>query len=101
MQTRRIEKLEQYIESLGGDPVNVIESATSGSTSLQEPVVSIDMSVDCLKLGDNTGRLRDGASGIANEGSQCSEQARLVEHDEETTYVEVFAHPFVTHFEES
>lgn len=81
-QSERIEKLEKYIRSLGHDPDQVISTPKTSNND-----ISIDNSISSQK------NLQTASSCAVPASSRHSEQARLVEHDEKTTYIEAFAHP--------
>lgn len=90
-ESRRIEKLEEYIRRLGGDPNHIQSSARLSPTPLNErSSLEHALSVDKLIPDQETGRHEGGSSSTPITSFRNSEQARLVEHNEETTYVEAF-----------
>jgi hypothetical protein len=85
MQSERIARLEQYIRSLGRDPDQAAQGTIANPTGSNERLIPSDVP------SQNVKRQRDGSScTVPAAGSRNSEQARLVEHDEQTTYIEAF-----------
>ena len=92
MQSERIERLEQYIRSLGGNPEQITHnSASNPSTLTPSPVPEKLPGKDNSVPSPSMKRKRDGSPSTATMGSRSSSQAKLVEHDEQTTYIETFA----------
>lgn len=96
-QSERIERLEQYIRSLGRDPNQIAPGVISKPATTNEPLIPND-----VFTGDNSmpnqklKYQRDNSSFGAKVHPRHSEQARLVEHDEQTTYLEAFATPLTS-----
>jgi hypothetical protein len=91
---QRIERLEQYIRSLGHDPDHVVaQGTTPNPTTSKACIIPKTVPEDILAPSQNTKRQRDGLDYTATASSRNSEQARLVQHDEQTTYVEAYAVP--------
>ncbi|RDW56719.1 hypothetical protein BP6252_14012 [Coleophoma cylindrospora] len=71
------------------DPDQVTQSALSNSTTSTEPLVPDVLSTPCKSAkSQNIKDLRDGSPRTAIVRSLNGEQARLVEHDEQTTYID-------------
>lgn len=91
VQSERIRRLEQYIRSLGSDPDQIVQTAISGPMTSEELLIPNEIpAIDNLMSRQNIKRQRDGSFCTATSGLRSSEQARLVEHDEQTTYIEAF-----------
>jgi len=90
-QSERIENLEQYIRTLGHDPDKIAQR-----TPVASPVVNEHGEVKDLPAPTATNTSQDVERQknvwlrTTKTNSRNSEQARLVQHDEETTYIETF-----------
>lgn len=91
-QSQRVEKLEHYIRSLGGDPDQVAQSYNTGPTTSEENAIqNVPSATEKSIRSQNITRHQDEPLGIPPTGSRNGQQAGLVEHEEETTYIETFA----------
>jgi hypothetical protein len=92
MQSERIERLEQYIRSIGRDPDEVAQSTNSTLKTSNEHHISNNAPVAVSSIPkQKVNGQQDGSSCTTTTRSQINEQARLVEHDEQMTYIEAFA----------
>jgi hypothetical protein len=90
-QSQRIERLERYVRSLGIDPDEVTQSRATSSTTIPKQLVTNDVfTVGNTPPRQHVSRQRDASSSIATASSRSSKEARLVEHDKQTTYIETF-----------
>lgn len=89
-QSKRIENLEQYIRSLGHDPN---QASIPSPTTPSESYIPNNVPAVNLTLTQNIGVQRAPSSFFPTPRPRGSEQARLVEHNEQTIYIESCVFP--------
>lgn len=87
-QGERLEKLEQYIRRLGHDPEQVARQIGSTDTDSTARGSRDTFVTGGHSAEQNTKRKRQGSQ-ISLPESRNIQRARLVEHDEQTTYIEM------------
>jgi hypothetical protein len=93
-QSERIERLEQYIRSLGHDPDHVVSQGTTPNPITSKACITpMGVPENILAPSRDNKRQRDDLNYTTTASSRNSEQARLVQHDEQTTYVEAYVIP--------
>lgn len=77
--SQRIEKLEGYIRRLGGDPQLTEQIVENGEANVIE-----------TRDTASTSRPQENTLGSKSTEGPVGTQSRLVEHDEQVTYIETF-----------
>ena len=90
--SQRIDKLEAYVRRLGGDPQLLVEQIDEDGQNDVEQSATCNASTGSHQVEKTASPRRSAskASCIKRTNGHNSTQARLVEHDEQVTYIEAF-----------